>query len=487
MQVSIFDEELRGVYAQGSGQYFKLTNFYESSQEIYRDFSKKNEAKKKSVFSTMPYFKDISRKDCAAGYVINDELGYVSYSDIGVGNVNERYNIPVFYEPSKEPYITYPTYHYRQDFSKPVLVSRDLKGNVINDSRTEIYKLKEQLSKQNIVVLDGIDIKNRHPIFTKYYHLIIYTFSGLDFFFYARKIQEAESGSNKWEVIKIQYDGAMIQQILELHGYLFIFLKDKTVVYSLAYGDSSSASSYIDISESSGQNLPIGTDNTFSVVKHLNRIITLYNNGVYTITQFQPTKISLPEVDEWITKQKELSLFIIKEQSYEFLYVVSQENNQGWVLNFHNNRWSYVTNIEVYKPIEYNNHVRFGSKYISKVGGVCEYCNGVQGEGKYIIETGYLSLGNGYNMITISEILIIFNHIPKESVRLLIDYKLNGDDKWQRSSEEEVQRDKFQEGGNVLHKRIKLRASQFALRLTFICAKYHEEPIIIEDIVLNTS
>jgi hypothetical protein len=284
---------------------------------------------------------------------------------------------------------------------------------------------------------------------------------------------------NQWHIIKLQYDDSKIQQIIELYGYIFIFLKDKTVVYTLTYVDDGGIK--MDISESSGQNLPIGTNNTFSAIKYINRIITVYNNGVYTITQFQPTKISFPAVDEWITVNKEqISLMIVKEQSYEFLYVTN-DKNEAWILNFHNNKWSFTDNADAYKQIRYNDDL---GRYINKHGEVLEYSNKVKSK-DYIIETGLITLENNYNLFSVAEMLLSFHSIPKEGCKLLIEYKSNKNEGWiNLGGKTEIDFKHFK-GGKVLHKRINLRASQFLLKITFTPDKKDSEPIIINDIVFR--
>ena len=284
---------------------------------------------------------------------------------------------------------------------------------------------------------------------------------------------------NQWHIMKIQYDDSKIQQIIELHGYIFIFLKDKTVIYTLSYAEEGGIK--MDISESSGQNLPIGTNNTFSAIKYINRIITVYNNGVYTISQFQPTKISFPAVDEWVTANKEqISLMIVKEQSYEFLYVTN-DKNEAWILNFHNNKWSFTDNAGAYKQIRYNDDA---GKYINKHGEVLQYSNKVKSK-DYIIETGLITLENNYSLFSVAEILLSFNSVPKAGCKLLIEYRSNKTEEWiNLGGKREVDPEHFK-GGKVLHKRVQLRASQFLLRITFTPDKKDLQPIIINDIVFR--
>jgi len=512
MLISIFEDRVRGSYSQGYEQFFKLINFYENSHEFYKEFSRKDSDGKnsKSTFCSIPCFRSLDIKEkVVAGCKAIDKNGdnkevYIKASDVNIKNFdeNKKYNVPVFIQNAKRPYVTYLTYEFRENKNAPVLKSSfidDKSNTAIVNQETEIYKLNEWLKKtgeeakkqkgqQSIDVLDYKEniIKKSEPIYLKYYYLNIYTYSNLDFFFFSYAPQELEGMGkqepmvNQWHIIKLQYDDSKIQQIIELYGYIFIFLKDKTIVYTLTYIDDGGIK--MDISESSGQNLPIGTNNTFSAIKYINRIITVYNNGVYTITQFQPSKISFPAVDEWITVNKEqVSLMIVKEQSYEFLYVTN-DKNEAWVLNFHNNKWSFTNNADAYKQIRYSDDV---GRYINKYGEVLDYFNKVKSK-DYVIETGLITLENNYNLLSVAEILLSFNSLPYSGCKLLIEYKSNKSDaRWINLGGKIEIDPKHFKGGRVLHKRVKLRALQFLLRITFTPAEINLRPIIINDIVFR--
>jgi hypothetical protein len=500
MLISIFDERIRGSYSQGYEPFFKLVNFYENSHEFYNEFSKRNNEKSnvKSTFCSIPCLKEVGIKNeskVVAGCKVldidgNDKEVYIKASDLGIKDFDstKKYNVPIYIENARRPYITYPTYDFKEDENAPVLKSsfiNDINNTAIKNEETEIYKLNKHLGGITILEARRNIIRRAHPIYLKYYYLNIYTYSDLDFFFFSYAPKELEdikftnSTTNKWYIVKLQYDDSKIQQIIELHGYVFIFLKDKTVVYSLAYADEGGIK--MDISESSGQNLPIGTNNTFSVIKYINKIITVYNNGVYTISQFQPSKISFPAVDEWITENKEqVSLMIVKEQSYEFLYVVNNKE-EAWILNFHNNKWSFTNNAGAYKQIRYNDD---RGKYIGKNGEVLEYSNTVKNQ-DYIIETGLITLENNYSLFSVTELILSFNSVPKEGCQLLIEYKNNKNDKWiNLGGKQEIKLRHFK-GGKVLHKRVKIRASQFLLKITFTPAQNTIKSIIINDINFN--
>ncbi len=514
MLISIFDERIRGIYSQGSDEFFKLTNFYENSHEFYNNFSKKDGDKKnsRSTFCSIPCFEEKSvNNDVIAGCRVVDENGnnkdvFLTTSDVGISDFeeNKRYNVPVFIEMASKPYITYPIYDFKFNVDAPVLKSSyidDDSKSAVKTPETEIYKLNEWLkgykesddkvksfvdkSQLEITALKARKnlVKKSQPIYLKYYYLNIYSYSGLDFFFYSYAPRELEIDintapmDNKWNIIKIQYDGAKIQQIIELHGYIFVLLKNKTVVYSLSYGDVKEGQ--YDITESSGQNLPIGTDNTFSAIKYINKIITIYNNGVYTISQFQPSKISFPSVDEWVTEHKgKMSLMIVKEQSYEFLYVINNQN-EAWILNFHNNKWSFTDNATAHTQIRYNDDK---GVYIDNLGKVSGYNEKVVGGKKYVIETGVIKLENNYNLFSVSELVLSFNSIPDSECKLLIEYKNDKEGDWiDIGGEQEIDSNHFK-GGKVLHKRIKLRCRQFLLRITFTPSEKYLKPIIINDI-----
>ncbi len=507
-QISIFDARIRGNYNQGS-QFFKLTNFFENSSDLETELRRRDIAPTKPTFCSLPYFKSEKNNVIAACYVLDkngqDKLITLKASDLAIKDLNRKYNVPIFW---RDDAIIYPIFSFldanltskpkqfieedKCDLEFPI-DEFDLLSISVEELKLRpdiLYKIRKNLKEEgDIIVLDKYQnaLKKSQPIFLKYFHLLIYAYENLPFFFVAVAPEFSLSTKDKkWQIYSINYDGAKIQQIVEMHGYIFLFLKEKTVVYTLSVQQNDN--NFPDITEASGQNLPIGTDNAFSVIKHLNKIITLYNSSIYTIAQFQPTKISIPTVDAWLAKSRKerssIALMTLKEGSFDFLYAVNTDKNEAWIMNLHNETWSHCNlNGIAYKEVAYSaNH---NTKYINILGQLCSYQNSLSEKSEYTIETGLISLDNKVH--SVSEMVISFDSLPQSKLQLTAEYKLLGCENWhEATSESEIEYSKLK-SGNVLHRRLKIRSSQFALKLTFKSLEESAKPLIIQDVVLYVS
>lgn len=501
-RISIFDERVRGNYNQGS-QFFKLTNFFENSSDLETELRRRDIAPKKPTFCSLPYFKTEENDVIAACYVLNKNEGNkliaLKSADLAIKDLNQKYNIPIFWQITQDT-IIYPTCEFKkgEECKKEnnpfgantysIEENADLIEISIDDLKIKnIYKIRESLEKNsNITALKKYEnfIRKSQPIFLKYFHLLIYAYENLPFFFVSTAPEFSIEGSKQdeqWKIYIINYDGAKIQQIIEIHGYIFIFLKDKAVVYTLGSGQDDGT--FADITEASGQNLPIGTDNTFSVIKHLNKVITLYNSSIYTVSQFQPTKISTPTVDSWLAKSRNssIALMTLKEGSFDFLYAINTDENEAWIMNLHNETWSF-SNLEgiAYKDAAYSGNQN--ARYINILGQLCSYRNSLSKEGEYVIETGLISLES--KVYSVNEIIISFDSLPESTLQLVIEYKLIGNDTWHEGDRINEIDQRTLKIGNVLHRRLKIRSSQFALRLTFKSLEDSAKPLIVQDVLL---